>query len=176
MAVSFIGGGNRSTRRKPSTCRKSLTNFITKWCIEYTSPWTGIELATLVLIGNDSIDSCKSNYHTITTTTAPNFMHSSVVSVWRNKNVDIKFSQHDTSPKYVALKVKRLESQMKITCQIICSSCLIYVQCVCLRIEVSSTYCVVCLFCFSSSCVHYGASFSALCIFDCPFGYSLTFA
>jgi len=23
-AVSFIGGGNRRTRRKPSTCRKSL--------------------------------------------------------------------------------------------------------------------------------------------------------
>jgi len=29
MAVSFIGGGNQSTWRKPSTCRKSLTNFIT---------------------------------------------------------------------------------------------------------------------------------------------------
>jgi hypothetical protein len=25
----FIGGGNRSTRRKPPTCHKSLTNFIT---------------------------------------------------------------------------------------------------------------------------------------------------
>ena len=28
VAVSFIGGGNRSTRRKSPTCRKSLTNFI----------------------------------------------------------------------------------------------------------------------------------------------------
>jgi hypothetical protein len=27
VAVSFIGGGNRSTRRKPPTCRKLLTNF-----------------------------------------------------------------------------------------------------------------------------------------------------
>jgi len=27
--VSFIGRGNRSTRRKPPTCRKSLTNCIT---------------------------------------------------------------------------------------------------------------------------------------------------
>ena len=27
--VSFIGGGNWSTRRKPQTCRNSLTNFIT---------------------------------------------------------------------------------------------------------------------------------------------------
>ena len=26
-AVSFIGGGNRSAKRKPSTCCKSLTNF-----------------------------------------------------------------------------------------------------------------------------------------------------
>jgi len=30
VAVRFIGGGNGNTgRRKPPTCRKSLTNFIT---------------------------------------------------------------------------------------------------------------------------------------------------
>jgi len=29
VAVSFIGGGNRNTRRKPPTCHKSLINFIT---------------------------------------------------------------------------------------------------------------------------------------------------
>jgi len=29
MAVSFIGGGNRSIRKKLLTCHKSLTNFIT---------------------------------------------------------------------------------------------------------------------------------------------------
>jgi len=29
VAFSFISGENRSTRRKPPTCRKSLTNFIT---------------------------------------------------------------------------------------------------------------------------------------------------
>jgi len=29
VSVSFIGGGNRSNRRKPPTCRKSLTNVIT---------------------------------------------------------------------------------------------------------------------------------------------------
>jgi hypothetical protein len=27
--IQFYGGGNQSTRRKPPTCRKSLTNFIT---------------------------------------------------------------------------------------------------------------------------------------------------
>jgi len=28
MAVRIIGGWNRSTRKKPLTCRNSLTNFI----------------------------------------------------------------------------------------------------------------------------------------------------
>ena len=29
VAVCFIGGRNRSIRKKPPTCRKSLANFIT---------------------------------------------------------------------------------------------------------------------------------------------------
>ena len=62
---------NRSTRRKPPTCRKSLTSFITQCYIKYTSPWAGFEFSTLVVIGTDCIGSCKSNYHTITTTMAP---------------------------------------------------------------------------------------------------------
>jgi hypothetical protein len=37
----------------------------------YTSPWSRFELTTSVVIGTDCICSCKSNYHTITTTTAP---------------------------------------------------------------------------------------------------------
>ena len=36
-----------------------------------TSPSMGLELLTLVVIGTDYTCSCKSNYHTITTTTAP---------------------------------------------------------------------------------------------------------
>jgi hypothetical protein len=32
---------------------KSLTNFFTYCCIECTSPWTGLELTTLVVIGTD---------------------------------------------------------------------------------------------------------------------------
>ena len=39
----------------------------------------------------------------------------------------------------------------------------------CLRIVVSNTYCVVFLFCFSSSCVPYVVSFSGLSFYDCPF-------
>jgi len=68
VAVSFIGGGNWSNRRKLPTCSKLLTNFITKCCIEYTSLGVEFELTTLVVIGADCTVSCKSNYHTMTTT------------------------------------------------------------------------------------------------------------
>ena len=56
--------------RIPPTCLKSLTNYITKCCIEYTSPCAGCELTTPVVIGADCTGSCIFNYHTITTTTA----------------------------------------------------------------------------------------------------------
>jgi hypothetical protein len=52
VASVFLCGGNRSTRRKPPTCHKSLINFITICCIEYTSPWAGFDLAALLVIGN----------------------------------------------------------------------------------------------------------------------------
>ena len=52
---------------------KSLTNFITYCCIEYT----GFKLTTLVVIGTDCIGSYKSNYHT--TMTAPDLY---VVFLW----------------------------------------------------------------------------------------------
>jgi hypothetical protein len=41
-----------------------------------TSPWSRFEQTTSVMIGTDCICSCKSNYHTITTTTAPNIISS----------------------------------------------------------------------------------------------------
>ena len=74
MVASFIDGGNQSTQRKPLTCRKSLTNFITYCCIEYISPSAGFKVTTLVVLSTDCIGSCKSNYHMITTITAPSIM------------------------------------------------------------------------------------------------------
>ena len=70
-----------STLRKPPTCRKSLTNFITECCIEYTSPWTRFELTTLKVIGTDCTDSCKSNYHDTT------------MNTWK-KNVHVKHVEY----------------------------------------------------------------------------------
>jgi hypothetical protein len=40
----------------------------------YTSLWSRFKLTTSVVIGTDCIGSCKSNYHTITGTTAPLFI------------------------------------------------------------------------------------------------------
>ena len=37
----------------------------------YTLPWVGIGLTTSVVIGTDSVGSCKSNYHKITAMTPP---------------------------------------------------------------------------------------------------------
>ena len=47
-------------------------------------------------------------------------------------------------------------------------SCLICVMCVCLCVVMSNRRCVVFLFCFSSSCVPYIASFSGLSILIAP--------
>ena len=71
----YYGRGQFYWWRKPecpektTTYRKTLTNFITYCCIKYPSPWTGFEITTLVVIGTGCTGSCKSNYHTITTTT-----------------------------------------------------------------------------------------------------------
>ena len=56
--LSFIGGGNR--KKKQSFLPQVTDKLIT---------WAGFKLTTLVVIGTDCIDSCKSNYHTITTMT-----------------------------------------------------------------------------------------------------------
>jgi hypothetical protein len=59
-----------STRRKPPTCAchwQILSHNVVN--IEYISSWAEFELKTLVVIGTDCKCSCKSKYHTITTTT-----------------------------------------------------------------------------------------------------------
>ena len=66
VAVSFIGGENRSTRKKN-------TNTDKLYCIMFYRAHLALsefEITPLVVIGTDCISSCKSNYHTITTTTA----------------------------------------------------------------------------------------------------------
>ena len=75
VAVSFIGGGNWSIRRKPPTCRKSLTTLSHNVVSNTPTHERGSNSQLLVAIGTDCTGSHKSNYHTITTTTTPNFVH-----------------------------------------------------------------------------------------------------
>jgi hypothetical protein len=56
VALSFIGGGNRSTRRKPPTCPMTLTNY---HIMLYRVHFPMGEIRTHTFNG-------KSNYHTIT--------------------------------------------------------------------------------------------------------------
>ena len=60
--------------------------------------WAGFELITLVVIGTDCVGSYKSNYHTITTTTAhenaagkintPQELFTAIQDIWMNFTVD----------------------------------------------------------------------------------------
>ena len=53
--------------------RENHWTVVSHWKLYHTSPWAGFEV-TLVVIGTDCIGNCKSNCHTITTTTAPVYL------------------------------------------------------------------------------------------------------
>jgi hypothetical protein len=62
----------RSSQRKSSTCRNSLTNHIMLYRVHLA--WVWFDLTTLVVIGTACIGSCKSNYHTIKIMTVPAYI------------------------------------------------------------------------------------------------------
>ena len=63
-----------------TTDLSQVTDKLNKCII--TSSWTGFELKTLVIISTDCIGSCKSNYHTVTTTTTPQVFTCCVFNNW----------------------------------------------------------------------------------------------
>jgi hypothetical protein len=69
MVVSFIGGGNQSTWKKPSDLSQVTDKLYYIMLYRVHLTMTGFELTTLVVIGTECSGSCKSNYHTITTMT-----------------------------------------------------------------------------------------------------------
>ena len=82
LAVSFTGGGNRRTRRKPPTCRKSLTNLRQTPLPDRDSnsrhQWWSC---------TDCIGSCKSNYHTITATRAPHIFEQLTLTFYMHDKI-----------------------------------------------------------------------------------------
>ena len=60
-------------------------------CIEYTSPWAGFKLKTLVVIGTDCMGNGKYNYHVIKATTPqqPQSSWVSVCYIWQGSPLPI---------------------------------------------------------------------------------------
>jgi hypothetical protein len=56
----YFGGEHHSTRRKPSTCMPQVTDKLFHIMLYRVIPCLSGELTTLVVIGTDCIDSCKS--------------------------------------------------------------------------------------------------------------------
>ena len=71
MVVSFIGGENQNTRRKPTDLSKVTDKLYLIILYRVQLAMSENRTHNLVMIGTDCIGSCKSNYHTITTTTVP---------------------------------------------------------------------------------------------------------
>jgi hypothetical protein len=77
--------------------------------IEYTSPWVGFKLKTLVVIGTDFTGRCKSNYHNITTTTAPQIESQWIIGIDIDTTTLIALST--ITPPSVLLKNIRIRLQ-----------------------------------------------------------------
>jgi hypothetical protein len=111
VVVCFTVGENWSTLGKPQTCRKSLTNFFTYCCIEYTSSWAGFKLTTLVVISTVCTVSCESYYH---------ISHSKgTLDIWSSKGRTF------TGPNHFLLNHKKLT---QFRCNILFSCIFIYVS------------------------------------------------
>ena len=134
--------------------------------------WVRFKFTTLVVISTDCICSFKSNYHTTTVTTVPigKYIFFIIIFYTYEKKVFVFTFWVPYCGVHYDFRIKNMfgSSLPPVVCRKVHVLLTLFVFFL-LHIVVSNTYCVVFLFCFSSSCVPYGSSFSGLSIIGCPF-------
>ena len=128
----------------PKTCNFTLCSIFSNsghvgWCT--ASPDTILKLDTLVMIQT------KCGFHWSSTFRGEDFWKSLRRTTDDDDGRQVMGIAHMTLWVRWAKKEKWQKDKQR--------SCLIYVICVCLRIMVSNTYCVMVLFCLSSSCCQF---------------------
>ena len=73
------------TRRKTTDLSQVTEKLFHIMLYRIYLAWAGFELTKLGVIGADYIDSCKSNYHTIMTTTFPSSNIENILRMWIDK-------------------------------------------------------------------------------------------
>jgi hypothetical protein len=154
VALSCIGRRNRRIRRKPHTCRVTNKRY---HIMLYTSPWSRFELTPSVVIGTDCISSFKSNYHTITDTTAAYIGVKHIFVMWVTCGVSYKRKGLLSLPEHLGPSS---------VCDWVYIVHLSSFPC-CVRFVVVGCFACIC----HVPCAPNVASISWLYILDCPFGF-----
>ena len=109
-------GGPRENHRPVASHWQTSSQML------YTSPWSWFVFTTSVVIGTDCIGSCKSNYHTIRTTTDPVYNVVIFYDIYRSCKLlynKLNAAQLTRCPTLVKCKLSKINNErMEILCTV----------------------------------------------------------